>query len=442
MSGPEERVHRGLLLHALYPLAGTIPGLRRLPAGVRRATRRGLTTAAVRAQMRRCRGVRLIGVTGSMGKTTAKDLLAEMLAPSGRTVKTRQNDNGLYGVPASLLLVRPDDGFAVIEVGIRDGVGEMAWMAGMFRPSVVVHTGIGDDHLPVYGSREAIAREKRALLERVGPGGTIVLPSDDEVALASAQGLPARLLSAGWSESSDVRIVSAELAWPHGLDLELEAFGRRVSGRLPLHGRHLAPLAALCVAAAEACGVPAEAALANGASLSPPEGRLQPAPGPSGATYMVDDFKSRLPTALAAVRTLGEAPARRRVAVLGDVQDAEQTADTYAPLAQALTESADRVIALGRCGPILRELLAGTDLTDNLLVLERVDDAVAALGPELREGDLVLFHGSTPQHIHRIHMSLGGVSVGCHVLRCRLRWHCSDCPHLAGGPPASVIEAA
>ncbi|MGH8969607.1 MAG: Mur ligase family protein, partial [Actinomycetes bacterium] len=405
-SGAQERGHQGAVLNALYPLHPHHPWLARVPVHIRRTTRRVLTRGAVRAHLLRCRDVVIVAVTGSAGKTTTKDLLGEMLAAVGPTVRTRHNENGLWGVPASLLAIRPSDRFAVLEVGIKRGPGEMRWMAGLFRPRVAVLTGIGIFHSEVIGSTEAIAREKRALLERLGRRGTAVVNADDRLARAAAEHLPCRVVLAGWATDADVRLLGARTAWPHGLDLELAVRGRRMRARVGVHGRHLAPLVAIAVAAADAVGVPAVDALDAAGRFSPRAGRFSPTPGPRGSMLIVDDWKSRVPNAVAAVEALGETHAPRRIAVLGEVQVDEQTTDTYRPIARALVTTADRVIAVGRAGPPLEHLLAHTDLGTRLLQVADADAAAVALSAELGPGDVALLHGAGHHDLELISLRL------------------------------------
>jgi len=157
---------------------------------------------------------------------------------------------------------------------------------------------------------------------------------------------------------------------------------------------------------------------------------------------LIDHFKSRMPTALAAVRTLGAAPAQRRIALLGEVQEREHTPASYAPLAELLPASADMVVAVGRGGPPLADLLRGTALEQHLHPVDRVDEAAALLRRELREGDVVLLHGALRQHLQRVELLLDGADVGCRVQRCTLHVLCSDCGYLRDGPPAALVEAA
>lgn len=440
MSSPraEERAHSGPLLHALYPLGGTVPLLRRLPVGLRRRTRRLLTAAAVRAHMARCRETAVIAITGSVGKTTTKDLLAAMLAPAGSTVKTRKNDNGLYGVPATLLSMRPEDRFAVVEAGIFSTPGEMGWMASLFEPEVAILTSLSGDHSSYYGSIEAVAGEKRALLERVGADGAIVVNADDDLVRRTAEGLEARVLTAGRADDADFRVVSAEAAWPEGMRIEIAAGGSSTAATIRLFGTHLAPAVAMAAAAASAVGVEPRQALAALGDFEPPEARLQPAPGPRGATWLLDDFKSRESNQAASLRALGEISGPRRVAVIGRVQEGS-VEDGWRRAAELLPGRAEVVIAVGERSEMLADLLDGAPAPSAVEAHERFEEAATALERIVEPGDVILLHGGTRDHLRRIKIQIERGSVGCRVRRCSLHWLCEDCPHLDSGPPDLVV---
>jgi spore germination protein len=405
--GPEERAHRGLVLHALYPHPPRHRLVAQVPSSVRTRVRRAVTAAVTRVYLARRRGVAVVGITGSTGKTTTKDLLGEMLARSGPTLRTRHNDNGLCGVPATLLAIRPKDRFAVLELGILDGPGEMRWMARLFRPDVAVLTGIGEDHLEAFGSRNAIAREKRALLARLGRDGTAVVNADDALARAAAAGLRCRVVTAGWAGDADVRVLHARLVWPHGLDLELDVRGRRVRGRVGLHSRELAYLPALAVAAAEACGMPPEQALDAAGCFTPRMGRLCPSPGPRGSMFLVDDFKSRLPNALLALRALKQVPAPRRIAVLGELQEDPRAGAGYELIADELGRGVDLLVAVGGSAEPLLAALDGS--APNVVCVKDADDAARVLAGTLGHGDVVLLHGADHHDLERVTEVLGGV---------------------------------
>jgi len=297
-------------------------------------------------------------------------------------------------------------------------------------------------HTSTYGSPEAVAREKRALLERLGPEGVAVVNADDPLALATARGLPCRVVTAGHAAEADVRLADARSAWPEGYEVRLQCHGEQVSATIGLHAEHLAPLVALALAAAHVLGVEPDAALAAAARwFVMPEGRLRPERGPTGSTFLMDDFKSRPSGAVVALRALRASPARRRIAVLGEVDENPERESNYRDSARLLPGCADLVFAIGRAAPHIRKLLAGTELADGVRLFDGFADAAEALRKELAEGDVVLIHGCTAQHLGRIKLLLDGRTVGCRVRRCSLGWLCTDCPHLDSHPPEGVVLA-
>jgi UDP-N-acetylmuramoyl-tripeptide--D-alanyl-D-alanine ligase len=388
--------------------------------------------------MARCRGVHKVAITGSRGKTTTKDLLAAMLATEGRTVKTRKHDNDLYGVPATLLTIRPDDRFAVVEVGVRDRPGEMGWMSSLFHPQVAILTGIGEEHTSAYGSRARVAAEKRVLLERVDERGTVVVNADDALALRTVDGLRAKVVSAGFADGADIRIASIEPRFPQGIRISFDLGSRTVRATVPVFGSHLALPVALAAAGATACGLDPARALEGVRDFTPPDGSLRPVQAPSGVTWLLDDVTSRSATQAAAIRALGEINGRRRIAVLGEVQEGDLEAG-WRGAAELLPGRAEMVIAMGRFTDTLVAELEGTPLEGSVRPVGSFEDAAAELRAELGAGDVVLLNGSIQLHLRRIKLLLEQGSIGCRVKRCSLRWLCDDCPHLHAEPPESVV---
>jgi UDP-N-acetylmuramyl pentapeptide synthase len=416
---------------------------RAVPKRARWMIRRSVLGPPVRRHVARCGGVTFVAVTGSLGKTTVKDLIATALAAEGKTSSTAGTFNSTDGVPATLLAVRPDDRFAVLEVGIGDQPGEMRWMAGLFDPSVAVLTMLTNDHVNAYGSTEGVAREKRALLERVGPDGIVVVCADDPLCRATAEGLRATVVLTGEAADADVRLLRARLAWPDGLDVTLDAFGERVEGRVGLHAVHLAPLVASAVAAAAACGVSASRTLAAVRDFVPYAARMRPVAGPNGSFVLADDWKSRPRSSRAAIRALGDVPARRRIAVLGDMQNEPQTAETYRELAELLLGCADLLVTVGESAGPYRELLAGTELGRTMVALERSSEVAAFFRGELGAGDVALLHGGSRVHLARARLRLERDDVRCDVRRCSLGYLCDTCAYLTTpGPPPPFVDLA
>ena len=433
-----ERAQRGWRLRLLYPMSGRFPALRSLPLPLRRLARRAATRAAVRLAQARSGQTRFVALTGAVGKTTAKDLLGAMLATTGPTVVTRENDNGIYGVPATLVCVRPGDRFAVIETGV-ERPGDMAWMSSLFRPELVIFTGIASDHETSFGSSAELVAEKLLLLERLGSEGVAVVNADDPRALAAVRDLPCRVVTAGRSEGADVRIESAELDWPAGLVVTLRTASGSHEVKTQLIAAHLAHPVAYAFAAAVALGIPEPVAAAAAGRVPPRAGRMQPLAGPEGSTLVLDEHKSRPLTAAAAVEALGALPAPGRIAVLGEMQETELSPAAYADLAAAVNRArCDLVVAVGRAG---EQLAPELDRRIELIQAERPLDAARALAGRLGAGDVVLIHGGAHQHLQRVAFHLRSEPMRCEVRLCTLHWRCTGCPHrFTGQPPDSVIE--
>ena len=378
------------LMVRAYPLEYRLPALRLIPKKTRFAVKRRLG-GRTRRHVAAHRDVRIVAVTGSMGKTTTKELIAEMLAGEGPTLKTPGNANGVEGLPLTLRAIRAHHRFAVVEAGIYQVPGEMRWMASLFQPQVAVLTGIGEDHVLAYGSQQALAHEKRALLERVSPDGVAVVNAGDPLAREAAEDLDCRVVLAGDSDDADVRLHAVTSMWPDGMRISLRAGDQMVERVVPLHGRHFAVLVALAVAAVRELGVDPAVALARAADAQPTNGRMSVADGPNGSTLLMNDYKSRMPTARAALETLPEIPARRRIAVLGELQDRGFSQNDYRDLAELLG-AVDMVVAVGRSGPPLERLLQGSP---PIHAVSRVDEAAAILQHELRAGT---WHWSRGRH--------------------------------------------
>lgn len=358
-------------------------------------TQRALEAAAAWARDR-FQG-RVIAVTGSAGKTTTKDAIAELLAGQMPTGKSEGNLNNHVGVPLSLLRLPEQARAAVLELAMNHA-GEIRRLAALARPEIGVVTNVGHAHVGFFESVEQVALAKRELIESLPPHGVAVLNADDARVAAFAQVHPGVVLTFGFSERADVRAEEAEFG-PEGSRF-------RVAGvwfECPLPGRHgvMNVLAALAVA--RVFGLPLE-------RLREPVRKLE-AGGMRGRRLMrrgvliLDDCYNSNPEALRAMlETLAATPARRRIAVLGEMLELGRWAE-------ALHREAGRRVA--ECGV---DVLVGIRGAARFLVEEAVragmppgaafffeDPAQAGrfLREVAREGDAVLFKGSRGVQVER-----------------------------------------
>jgi UDP-N-acetylmuramoyl-tripeptide--D-alanyl-D-alanine ligase len=337
-----------------------------------------------------------VAVTGSVGKTTTKDLIGAATAAGRRVVAARGSFNNELGVPLTLLRLEPDSEVLVAELGARH-VGDIATLAPLVAPDVAVVTAVAGVHLEVFGSIEAIGRAKQELVEALGPDGLAVLNADYPRVAAMAEAAPAVLTYAVDAPDADVR---AE-------DIELDASARarftavtpwgRVRVSLPVAGRHHVGNALAALAVAGHLGVDLEAAAAAiaGAAISPWRGEVVQA----GDARVLNDAYNANPTSMAAaLDTLVALRGQGRTwAVLGVMAEIGGTAeDEHRALGARCAETGvDRLVAVGEHADVMAAGAREAGLADEAIAV--VDDAEAAtalLRAQLGAGDVVLVKAS------------------------------------------------
>ncbi len=260
----------------------------------------------------------LVAITGSNGKTTVKEMLAAVLAHRGKACVTRGNLNNDIGVPLTLLRLRADDHYAVIEMGMNHG-GEIDTLTRLARPTVALITNAGEAHLAGLGSVEAIARAKGEIFAGLATDGTAVINADDAYCeLWKSLAAPRRVLTFGLDHKADV---SAEYA-PDGAGgaLRLKTPEGELDVRLPLLGKHNALNALGATAAALAAGAALPEVRTGLEKLKAVSGRLEVKPGING-TRVIDDTYNANPSSLAAGLQVLRDFSGERVLVLGDMDE-------------------------------------------------------------------------------------------------------------------------
>jgi UDP-N-acetylmuramoyl-tripeptide--D-alanyl-D-alanine ligase len=295
----------------------------------------------------------VVGVTGSNGKTTTKELLAAILetaASQDAVLATTGNLNNSLGVPLTLLRLHAGHRFAVVEMGMS-APGEIATLCGIVTPDVGVITGIAPAHLEHLGSLEAIARAKGELFAALPEGGVAIYPDDQPLLAAEAARLPAaQRRTFGTGADATVRIAAVMLRATAGLSLDLVVGGATIRCDLPLPGPHNARNAAAAAAAAAALGVkPADiaAGLARGRTAAHRSTIVE-----VGGRHVIDDCYNANPAStraglemLASLRP----PGRTALAVLGDMLELGPTsAELHFEVGRdAARLGIDHVVAVG-----------------------------------------------------------------------------------------------
>lgn len=252
----------------------------------------------------------IIAITGSVGKTTTKELIAAVLATQGRVWKTQANYNNEIGVPKTLLEMDRRCDYGVIEMGMR-AAGEIALLTQIARPDIAVITNVGTAHIGRLGSEEAIAQAKCELLAELPASGIAILNADNPLLLATAQQV--------WQGSTLTYGLTAGDVRGRLLDLQtLEVEG--ISFPLPLPGQHNAMnyLAALTVAKVLHVDW---SRLTQGVTVSLPQGRAQRHDLRDDIVILDETYNAGLESMIAALRLLAQTPGRRRIAVLGTMKE-------------------------------------------------------------------------------------------------------------------------
>ena len=339
---------------------------------------------------RRTLDVQVIGVTGSTGKTSTKDLLLALLAPHRRTVASRANFNTEIGVPLEILGAPADTEVLVLEMAMR-GAGQIAELAAIAEPDVGVIVSIGPVHLELLGTIEAIAAAKAELIAGIASGGTAIIPAH---APLIEPYLRPDLETVTFGDSGDVQLVRSE-----DRRVEIELAGQTIELEVPFVQTHLRRNLLPAVAAAHAVGVIAGGRVA----LELTAGRGQHLALPGGMT-LIDGCYNANPMSMRAavedlVQTVGRAPGSRAVAVLGDMRElGSSERDYHVELGEQVAEAGvELLVTVGQLASAIAEPFDG----------ERHSVADAAAAAELvpgllRPGDIVLVKGSLAVGLERV----------------------------------------
>ena len=342
----------------------------------------------------------LIGLTGSAGKTTTKEMVAAVLASRYPLLKSSGNLNNHFGVPLQLLRLEPEHRYAVIEMGMSNA-GEIALLASLARPDWAVVTNVGMAHAGNFADGiEGIGRAKRELVEALPPEGIAFLNGDDARVAAFAAVHRGRSVLVSRGNACDLQAMEAREQGSEGLSLTVQGRGERADVRLQLLGSHNAANALLALAVGQEAGIPLAEGAAALARLAPGDKRGERIEV-RGAVIINDCYNSN-PAALSAmIHALMQVPAGRRIVVAGEML--ELGPDTGALHAQcgelAANAGADWVIGVQGAALALAE--AAAKLGTPALFLAAAEEAGAWLRRELRPGDAVLLKGSRGVRLER-----------------------------------------
>lgn len=358
-------------------------------------------------------GTTVVGVTGSSGKTTTKDLIGQVLAHHGSTFAPAGSPNNELGLPLTILKAPDSVAFVVAEMGMR-GVGHIAYLCGIARPTIGVVTNVGLAHVAEVGSIEAIARAKAELVMALPATGFAILNNDDERVRAMRFDAQAHVVTYGTREGSDVRADNVSVSSDGTTVFDLVHGQSRHVIALPLPGRHNVSNAL----AAAAVGITVGMTLLSVAEAleqlqQRSKWRMQTYEAPHGVTLINDAYNANPDSMAAAIATIASLP-RRRWAVLGGMHELGDFAEEeHRRMGQLCVASGiDCVVGVG---PLAEAVVRGARGARTAVWFPDIDGAANYLAARIEPGDVVLFKASRAEGLERladaVAESLGGASA-------------------------------
>lgn len=337
---------------------------------------------------------RVIGITGTVGKTTAKELTAATLRTQMSTHWSSGNFNSREGLPLALMTLRTGHEVSVLEMGM-DSPGEIEMLCDTARPSIGVVLNIGLTHVSKLGSPEAIEREKLSLVRWLGPEGTAILNADDPRVAAAASTLQANVISFGESPAATLRRGPSTSKGLGGTCFPVTYAGATAVACSPLPGEHVIPAALTALAVGLALDMTLNDAV-SALATAEPEARMQVRTGANGVIILDDRYNASPASVTGALRFLGGLPGRR-FALLGVMAElGEHEEREHRAIGRVVASTCDGLYAVGEpCRALVDEAHRAGLASAHWFAAK--DEAAQALAAQLRPGDHVLVKASRSQ---------------------------------------------
>src|SRR6056300_347859 len=339
---------------------------------------------------------KVIAVTGSVGKTSTKEMLRHMLGACGKTHASVASYNNHWGVPLTLARMPADTEFAVIEIGMNHP-GEISPLTKLACPHVAMVTTVGPAHLEAFGSVEKIALEKASIIDGLVPGGVAVFNGDIETAPVLADYAAQAGVAVKWfgEQAPDAQAVRIRV----GTDVtKLDAFvlGQSLSAVLQSAGRHFALNALGALLAIDQAGGDSQRAAQDLAHWTPVQGRgaRETIDQPKGQFFIIDDAYNSNPASLrASLSVLSAAQGKRRIAILGDMKELGPDEHTL-HRDIATWDEIRNVDVIYTLGPLMKSLQDALPTAIRGAHFDTLESAVASLPAEIQPQDMVLLKAS------------------------------------------------
>lgn len=345
----------------------------------------------------------IVAVTGSVGKTTTKDILAECLAPY-RPLKTPGNFNNDIGLPLTLMSLEPEYGAAVVELGMS-APGEIARLAAIVQPTYAIITNVEPVHLETMGNIENIARAKCEILDFIAADKFVLINGDNELLCKTASNFTVKLYKFGYNTDCDIRILQVQTT-TSGIIADLSLLGLIETFTLPVPSKQLAYNLAAAVGVAYMMGINVPDIKAGLLNYQPSGNRLNTNALSAGGLVINDTYNANPVSMMAALEVCKDlAAGRRTVAVLGDMLEmGDYEIEGHMRVGEKAAElHLDMLVTIGARAAYIGQgaILEGMP-ADRIMHFNNRDESLAWLKLHVSQQDVVLFKGSRGMELEKL----------------------------------------
>lgn len=373
---------------------------------------------------RRSLQARVIGITGSSGKSTTTSILDHLLKGAGK-VHSQIQFNTLLKLPGTINSTPPDTRFLVAEVGVTT-IGSMAPMARLLRPDIAVVTKVGLEHYSAFRNRETVSAEKGKLVEVLPENGLAVLNADDPHVMSMRERTRARIVTFGWAEDADYRVMQSHVAYPDPLRVTIRCAQGTYEILTPYPSKDFWLAVTASFATAMELGLDPEMLLERFATLAPLWDRCGILKTGNGPTFIMDTVKAPNESIPAAIATLGAINAPYKRSIIGHIADyAGNPKKPYRVAYELSREAADQVIFVGdniHRAPATEDERANGTYKGFTTTKEAAD----YIKETARADELILLKGARNSHLERIGLAWTH-EVRCWEQYCGLSMNCLQC---------------
>ena len=346
------------------------------------------------AYWRRLFNIRMVGITGSIGKSSTKEIIAAVAAARFNVLRSVGSYNNEVGLPVSVLRLTPDTDVAVVEMGGAYRFGEISELAEIAKPDIGVVTNVTHSHLSRMGSLEAIAQTKVELVRALPQDGLALLNADDSRVAAMSAEAGCRVQTYGLAEESDLRAIDVVGLGSDGIEFTLARGDQTDRVHVPLLGRHSVHMTLAGIGVGLELGMDLSDII-RGFGAPNVQLRLILTPAINGATILDDHYNANPASSNAALTLLSELDAGRRLAVFGDMLEmGEFEEEAHRIVGRRVAETADGLLTVGERARYMHDEFVVVAPNALALHFDTKEDLTAALRELIGAGDLVLIKGS------------------------------------------------